>query len=542
MGLNNGETGAMPRQNSSASAAAAGRRDLLKTGVAGATLGVFGLPHEGQAQRRGSGRIVFANGSAFDTMDPHATFDVGRVAYRLNCYDSLLRWLDNPPKLEPWLAESYAVSDDGKRYTFKLRDGVKFHDGSPLTAADVVYSMERILAVKKGAYPLFAPLVEPGSTKATDKYTVEFNLKTASAIFAATTHDIYVVNSALVKRNERNGDWGEEWISRNDAGSGSYIIRRFDPARGFLASRFDNHFLGPAGLAEIDFRYVAEVNSRVLGLIRGDFQGTDPYMPRDQIERLQADPDMNVMQAESTRLFYASIHNQRAPLNDVNFRKALCYCFDYDGWIKDILSSSVVRNKHVIPNPMWGAPKDVAGYSYDIDKAKWHLAKVQAPLREIVVAGMVGYEQSMQAAALLQGGLTKAGIQSRLLNEPWPVVANKSRDPEQAYDVLFLWRSTYYADPHNWAGDMLHTRNHRGNNYSYYSNPEVDRLLDQALATPDQELRAPLYEQVARISSEDAAGIYIHNTKWFGPFRKNVSGVRFCPIGDGQEMRWLSIA
>lgn len=419
---------------------------------------------------------------------------------------------------------------------------MKFHDGAELTAEDVVYSMERILAVKKGAYPLFAPLVEPGSTKALDRYTVEFNLTSASAIFAATTHDIYVVNSALVKRNERNGDWGQEWVSRNDAGSGSFIIRRFDPARGFLASRFDEHFLGPAGPAEIDFRYVAEVNSRVLGLIRGDFQGTDPYMPIDQIQRLQGDPNLNVMEAESTRLFYASIMNQRAPMSDVNFRKALCYCFDYEGWIRDILSNSVVRNTTVIPNPMWGAPKDVAGYTYDIDKAKWHLAKVTAPLREIVVAGMVGYEQSMQAAALLQGGLTKAGIQSRLLNEPWPVVANKSRDPEQAYDVLFLWRSTYYADPHNWAGDMLHTRNHRGNNYSYYSNPEVDRLLDRAIATPDQEMRAPLYEQVARIATEEAAGIYIHNTKWFGPFRKSVSGVRFCPIGDGQEMRWLTIA
>jgi peptide/nickel transport system substrate-binding protein len=514
-----------------------GRRELLK---AGAAAGVVGLPAAAEAQR-GGGRIVFANGSAFDTMDPHATFDVGRVAYRLNLYDGLMRWLDNPPKLEPWLAESYTVTEDGKRYTFKLRQGIKFHDGTDLTAEDVVYSMERILAVKKGAYPLFATLIDPGTTKAVDRLTVEFNLKAASAIFAATTHDIYVVNSALVKRNERNGDWGQEWISRNDAGSGSYILRRFDPARGFLAQRFDQHFLGPAGLQEIDFRYVAEVNSRVLGLVRGDFQGTDPYMPQDQITRLQGDANMNVMEAESTRLFYAAIHNQRAPMNDVNFRKALCHCFDYDGWINNILGRSVVRNTHVIPNPMWGAPTNVPGYTFDIDKAKWHLARVQAPVREIVVAGMVGYEQSMQAAALLQNGLTRAGIQSRLLNEPWPVVSNKIRDPQQSYDVLFLWRSTYYADPHNWAGEMLHTNRHGGGNVGFYSNPEVDRLLDQALATSDQAQRTGLYEQVAKISSEDAAGIFVHNTKWYGPFRKNVEGVRFCSIGDGQEMRWLRI-
>lgn len=515
-----------------------GRRDLLKAAAAGGA--VLGLPDAALAQR-GGGRIVFANGSAFDTMDPHATFDVGRVAYRLNLYDGLMRWLDNPPQLEPWLAESFTVSDDGKQYVFKLRSGIKFHDGTDMTAEDVVYSMERILAVKKGAYPLFAPLIEPGSTKARDRLTVEFNLKQASAIFAATTHDIYVVNSALLKRNERDGDWGQEWIARNDAGSGSYILRRFDPARGFLAQRFDGHFKGPAILSEIDFRYVAEVNSRVLGLVRGDFQGTDPYMPQDQITRLQGDPNMNVMEAESTRLFYATMHNQRPPFTDVNFRKAVSYCFDYDGWINNILGRSVVRNTQVIPNPMWGAPKDVAGYTFDIDKAKWHLQRVQVPLREITVAGMIGYEQSMQAAALLQNGLSRAGIQSKLLNEPWPVVSNKMRDPEQMYDMLFLWRSTYYADPHNWAGELLATERHRGGNASYYSNPEVDRLLAEALAVSAQARRAPLYEQVARISCEDAAALFIHNTKWYGPFRKNVEGVRFCSIGDGQEMRWVRV-
>jgi peptide/nickel transport system substrate-binding protein len=88
---------------------------------------------------------------------------------------------------------------------------------------------------------------------------------------------------------------------------------------------------------------------------------------------------------------------------------------------------------------------------------------------------------------------------------------------------------------------MLHSDRRGNGNNGYYSNAEVDRLLDQALATPDQARRAPLYEQVARIGTEDAAALFVHNTKWYGPFRKNVQGVRFCPIGDGQEMRWLRI-
>ena len=98
-------------------------------------------------------RVVFANESPYDTLDPHAAFDVGRVAVRLNLYDGLYRWLDNPPKLEPWLAESHTVSDDGLNWEFKLRPGLKFHDGSPLTAEDVVYSFRRVLALVWDANP-----------------------------------------------------------------------------------------------------------------------------------------------------------------------------------------------------------------------------------------------------------------------------------------------------------------------------------------------------------------------------------------------------
>src|SRR5206468_5872701 len=132
------------------------------------------------------GKYVHANNSGYDNLDPHAIFDVGRAASRINFYDGLYRWVDNPPKMIPWLAESHTASADGKTWTFNLRKGVKFHDGSEFSADDVVYSIERMLAMKKGAASLFLPIIEPGSTKATDKYTVVFTLKEPSAIFLST--------------------------------------------------------------------------------------------------------------------------------------------------------------------------------------------------------------------------------------------------------------------------------------------------------------------------------------------------------------------
>src|SRR5262249_5130231 len=132
------------------------------------------------------GKYVHANNSGYDNLDPHVVFDVGRAASRINLYAEMLRWIYKPPKMIACLAESYKASDDGKTWTCKLRQGVKFHDGSEMTADDVVYSIERMLATKKGASSLFLPIIMPGSTKAPDKYTVVITLKEPSAIFLAT--------------------------------------------------------------------------------------------------------------------------------------------------------------------------------------------------------------------------------------------------------------------------------------------------------------------------------------------------------------------
>ena len=105
-----------------------------------------------------------------------------------------------------WLADSYDISEDGTSYTFHLNKSATFHDGSPVEASDVVYSIERILALKKGAYSLFTKSVLPGSTKVIDKHTVQFNLVEASSIFLATVPAIHVLNSSLVQSHEVDGD------------------------------------------------------------------------------------------------------------------------------------------------------------------------------------------------------------------------------------------------------------------------------------------------------------------------------------------------
>lgn len=489
-------------------------------------------------------RFVFANQATYDTLDPHMTLDAGRVAPRLNLYDGLLRWEDNPAKLELWLAEKYSVAEDGRTYTFDLRTGAKFHDGSAIKAADVVYSIERILALKRGASTLLAGMLAPGSTKATGDHTVEFNLIQPSPIFLSILPEVHIVNMTMVKAHEINNDWGNAWLAKNDAGSGSYKLQLYNPVTGFIAERFREHWnakWGPKPIDEIEFRTVSDTNIRVLGLVTGEFHGSDGYFPPEQLKALRDSSGIYVIEADSMRLFYGILHAGRAPLTDINFRKALAHAFDYDGFDKRILGDTVVRNPVPLPGNSWGAPKGVKGFVYDLAKAKAFLAMVTLPPREITIGAIAGIPQSEKAAAHFQASLEKLSIASKVTIEPLATVMAKMRDEKQMYDVLFLWKSAVYADPNNWIGEMYDCDQIGGRNSSWYCNREVDALLKSALTASTPDLRRKSYERAAVLAMEDAAGIFINRPKWLAPYSKKVTGIRFSPVGEGQEMRWASM-
>ena len=519
------------------------RRRIALAGAAATatTLGMLAkLPAAHAAART---RFVTANNTLYDIMDPHQVFDIGRLAIRLNMYDAPVRWVDNPPKLDMWLAEKVDISPDALTYVFTLKPGVKFHDGTLLTAADMVYSMERILALKKGAYGLFQDVIKPGSTTVVDPRTVKFTLAKPFAVFMAVLSELWVVNSAVVKSHEVNNDWGSAWLTRNEAGSGGYKLKRFEAAVGFQTERYEAHFAGwhPGAVDDADFRVSMETATRVLGVIKGEFNTTDGFLPAEQLTRMKESGKVKFEEHEILRTFYFIINNAKAPLNDVNLRRALCCCFDYEGFNDRMLGGTVVRNAGIIPNPMWGAPANLKGYSYDIDKAKYYLGQMKEKMRPLQIGALGGYPQSEQAAQLLQAGAAKAGIDIKIVTEPFTTINPKLDDPDRAHDLIPLWRSAYFADPHNWTGYIFHSRNFKAGNASFYKNPKVDDLTDQALAITDQEKRRPLYEEISRLLVDDAAGLFINNTKYFGPFTQNVKSIRYCAIGDAQDIRWITM-
>jgi len=485
-------------------------------------------------------------------LDPHQIFDVPMQFYSLNTYDNLYRYEGNPPQLKPWLAESHSVSPDGLTYEFKLRPGVKFHDGSEITADDVVYSFKRVLALGKAPAGAFKPVLKPENVAAPDKYTVRFVLDHAYAPFLAAVPIVMAVNPRAVKAHETNNDWGAAWIASNAAGSGAYQLdaSTYRPLERVDLKRFDGHFMGwsdnPKAPKEVQILPTRETSTRVLALLKGSVDLTDSYLPTDQVERIQKAKGVHIEKNTSMRVFVLRMNNKKPPLDNVNARKCFAHAFNYDGFINEILKGYAVRNPAPMPNNLWGYPKDVSGYDYDLKKAKAFCDKARAegaPIdRPIEIHIQSQLEQTNQAAQLLQSDLAEIGVNLKIISDTWANITTNTAKAESTPDMWVHWVSTYFVDPENWVGQMYDSQFlGTWKASAWYHNPKVDDLLRKARTTVSQAERAPLYEEATRLIVADSPDIWVYNTVEIRGVSDRVRNFRFSPVGSGGEMRWIEL-
>ena len=515
----------------------------LLTILAGAAVALaVGLPAQS-----GTKTMVWADGMP-KNLDPHAVYDVPMQVYMLNVYDGLYRYSGNPPSLEPWLAEGHTVSDDGLTWQFTLRDGIKFHDGSAITADDVVYSFNRLLKIGKAPSGAFRPVLKPENVTAVDDRTVRFVLNKPYAPMLSAIPMVSIVNQRAITPHVKDGDWGTAWLSSNSAGSGAYSMdpASYRPLNSVDLIRNKDHFMGwghnPDPLDVIKVRVVAETSTRVLALLKGDIHATDSYLPTDQVKRVQKAKGVNVARDESMRIFLIRMNNKKPPFDNVHARRCFSYAFNYTGFIRDILKNFAERNPAPIPKNLWGYPTGIKGYSFDLDKAKAEcdMAKAEgAPIdREIELHIQTALDQTTQAAQLFQSDLRRIGVNVKFVANTWPNLTSAAAKWETTPDMWIHWVSTYFVDPENWIGQMYDSQFHGTWKASaWYKNPDVDKLLRSARSDTNRETRAKLYSEAARIVVDDAADIWIYNTVQLRGMSDKLKGYSFSPVGSGGELR-----
>ena len=285
------------------------------------------------------------------SLDPAKGFEVAGSGVMAQVYDRLLDFpagkFDKP---EPSLAESWQVSPDGLVWTFNLRKGVKFHSGNPLTADDVVYSFQRAILLKdQPAFIITQFGLTPDSIKALDPSTVQITLpkKYAGGLFLACMASIVssVVDAKVVQQNVAktdqfpNGDYGVTWLSRNSAGSGSFILRKWEKGEGVVLDANPNHFRNPPKVKRVIYKDIQEAASRRLQVEKGDVDIAWNMLP-DQVNELVKNKDLRIERYADNAIEYLGMNVTRPYLSDKRVRMAIRYAIDYDG----------------ITNKVWGGP------------------------------------------------------------------------------------------------------------------------------------------------------------------------------------------
>jgi peptide/nickel transport system substrate-binding protein len=529
------------------------RRTLLLAGAAvAATTGSVALPAPAVFAQGRRGELVWGDNLP-GGLDPHVIYDVPMQFITLNVYDELYRYQGNPPELRPWLASGHTVSEDGLVWTFTLRPGAKFHDGSEITAEDVVYSVRRMLALRRGPSAAFLPVLDAEGVTAPGRHMVRFQLKEPYAPFLSTIPLVSIMNQRAIAPNVRDGDWGAAWLSSNAAGSGAYTLdaATYRPLEQLDLRRNPDHFLGwghnPRPIEVVRARHIAETTTRVNALLRGDIDATDSYLPTDQVERLKRARNVRVAQDESMRVMVLRMNNRKPPFDNVHFRRAVSHAFNYGGFISGVLKDYAIRNAGPIPNNLWGAPRDLPPWTFDLGKAREELERARAqgaPVdREIEIHTQAALDQTVQASQLLQSDLRRIGVNMKIVPNLWPQLTTSTARAETTPDMWVHWVSTYFVDPENWIGQMYDSQFHGTWKAScWYKNDRVDALLREARRIPDQARRQSLYEEASRIIVSEAADIWIYNTVQLRGLTSRVQNYQFSPVGSGGELRGMSLA
>ena len=322
--------------------------------------------------------LVFAtNMSDLITLDPATMYAWTGILIVHNLYQTLVQYEGTDLSvIKPGLAEKWDIKDAGDHWevTFNLRSGAKFASGNGITADDVVYSFQRVIALKQGPSYLFASNIglTKDSFKAVDPQTVVITLpKTASpqvflSILTFTVGSI--VDSKEVRAHEANGDMGNGWLLDHSAGSGPYTVDHWTKEVEVLLKTNPNYGATQPAVANVLVRHVLESTNQQFGLERGDIDIARSLSP-DQIAALQGKPGVTTTTGDSMLLVYIGMNQSVAALADKNVREALRTAIDYDGLVNDLLKGNAKKVQTLVPQGLMGYNPD-APFQADPQKAK----------------------------------------------------------------------------------------------------------------------------------------------------------------------------
>ena len=444
--------------------------------------------------------ITFAN---VPVADPAKGSDEASVASLVNLYDSLV-FPTSAGTLQPDLATSWQVSPDGLTYTFTIRQGVTFHNGDPLTASDVVFSMNRIITVGQGFSYLFSPYI--GNVTAPNSSTVVMVLKKPFGPFLTALVRLYVLDQKLVTANiasgpyGSNGDYGSTWLLTHDAGSGPYSMQSANLEASMTFQEYTNYWNGTLPNQPSTVQIIGSTSSTQALFSSKETQITDMWQPYSTIASVAQLPGAKMVIIPSVDEFYLMIDTKKAPTDDLYVREAMTYAFNYTAVINNIFTGSQPAAGPV-PVSLPGHDPNIPVSHQDLALAKQLIAKSKyaGQLSNYPVVyywvSQVPAEQKM--ALQFASDMHQIGITVQVVEEPWLTVVADLANMTSSPNIVSIEDEASYFE----AGSILQSRytsaaDGTWEQNEWLQNSTLDNLIYSALSTTDQTARFNAYYNI----------------------------------------------
>lgn len=469
--------------------------------------------------------FVYVTAQTPSSIDPMKASDEFESILTHNVYDPLAYYdQSSPPELIPWVAEDWSVSDDNMTYTLNIRDGITFHSGNELTAEDVVYSFQRMMNMKQGFSYMFAGLVDPGSVTAPDDSTVEVTLNNVFSPFQATLPYLFVVDKQQVEANTNssgdygeNGDYGTAWLENNAAGSGPYKLENRERKTNIRLAKNEDwwgDFADGNTYEQVDLSMIQEASTMVGMMEEGNADMSEQWLPLESYNRLSQNEDITVSTKATFSPMYVFMHNQRAPFDDVDVRRAMAHAFDYETLLNGIMAGDSQNLNGPLPSAMWGYNDSLSTPETDLDRAKELIDQSSYNIDELdfTYTYVTGLTIRQNIGLMLQSNLNELGINMQIQKQPWSKIVSRHTNKSESPQMIATTLSFSYVDPDVFLYPAWHSSQHGSwQSGSWYQNDRVDELLDDARTKLGRDSRRPLYEEAQQIINDDTPAIFAMN-------------------------------
>ncbi|RVP98817.1 ABC transporter substrate-binding protein [Sinorhizobium meliloti] len=506
---------------------------LFRSAIALAALAFAGAAAAPAAAQTPPDVLVVGQIAEPQSLDPHTVTATNDFRILVNVYDGLVRFKDGTLEVEPALAESWKISDDGKTYTFKLRQGVKFHDGSDFDAEAVKFNFDRMLKkdhpfYDTGPFPLSFNFASVEAVNVLDEYTVEFRLSEAFAPFLSNLAypTGLIVSPAAVEKH------GKEY-GRSPSGTGPFKFVEWLSNQRVVVERNPDYWDGAAKLQAVVFRPITDANTRVAEMMAG---GIDVMVevPPDNLATFEQDANFAVAEQAGPHVWFAILNTKEGPFADKRVRQAANYAVNKQTLVDDVLQGTATVAAGPIPPAFNWVEGSVEPYAHDPEKAKALLAEAGVENPQVtfyVTEGGSGMLDPITMGAAIQADLQAVGFKVKIETYEWntflgrvnPGLEGKADMAEMA------WMTN---DPDTVPYLTLRTDaipDKGGFNSGYYSNPQLDELLEKARRSTDQAERGKLYGEVQSIVHDDAPWLFVANWKQNAVTTAAVKGFKLQP-------------